>query len=145
VNLPGVFPTVVRDEASTAFFDAAARGELLLQRCGECGQVLAPEGRTCSRCGGVQLTPHAATGAGRLVSGVVVHQAPVPLLAGAVPYLSGIVELDEGPWLVVRLVDTEPDQLRAGLAVRACFVPPRAEGDEPAETLVAFRPDEALP
>ena len=127
------FPAVLRDDASAGFFDAAARDELLVKRCTDCGTVVGPEVRTCPSCGGVDLAGHAAAGTATLVSWVVVHHPPVPALADAVPYVSAIVELDEGPWLIVRLVDVGDPAVGQELAVR--FVRP-----EGSETLPVFGP-----
>jgi uncharacterized OB-fold protein len=155
-----VFPAVARDEASAEFFAAAARGELLMQRCPASGDVLGPQARTCPSCGSADLDPVVVSGRGTLVSWAVVHQAPVPSLAAPVPYLTAVVELTEGPWLLVRLVGTGyggdggdgpedgdgPDggdgpELRVGLPLVACFLPSGAPGDEPArEILPAFMP-----
>lgn len=150
------FPAVARDEASAEFFAAAARGELLMQRCPASGDVLGPQARTCPSCGSADLDPVVVSGRGTLVSWAVVHQAPVPSLAAAVPYLTAVVELAEGPWLLARLVGADggdgPDgddgpkggagpKLRAGLPLVACFLPSGAAGDEPAgEILPAFMP-----
>jgi uncharacterized OB-fold protein len=136
------FPAVERDEASASFFDAARDGRLRVQRCLDCARVVNPESRLCPVCGSAQLEPHLATGRGHLVSWAVVHHAPVPALADAVPYVSGLVELDEGPWLLVRLVDALDRELSADLAVHAVFVPPTvADDDVLGEVLVAFAPD----
>jgi uncharacterized OB-fold protein len=138
------FPAVARDEASAEFFAAAARGELLMQRCPASGDVLGPQARTCPSCGSADLDPVVVSGRGTLVSWAVVHQAPVPSLAAAVPYLTAVVELAEGPWLLVRLAGAEGgDSLepRVGLPLVACFLPSGAAGDEPAgEMLPAFMP-----
>lgn len=130
------FPAVARDAASAGFFDAAARGELLVQKCSSCGTVLPPEARTCLSCGSVDLEPAAVSGGGRLVSWVVVHQAPIPVLKDAVPYVSAVVELDEGPWLLVRLVGDAP--LAVDDRVRVDFVRSGTD-DEPGELLPVFR------
>jgi uncharacterized protein len=139
-----VFPWVARDEASAAFFTAAARGELLMQCCPASGDVLGPQARTCPSCGSADLDPVVVSGRGTLVSWAVVHQAPVPSLAAAVPYLTAVVELAEGPWLLARLVGADGGdgpELRAGLPLVACFLPSGAAGDEPAgEILPAFMP-----
>ena len=138
------FSAVARDETSAEFFTAAARGELLMQRCPDSGDVLGPQARTCPSCGSADLDPVVVSGRGTLVSWAVVHQAPVPSLAAAVPYLTAVVELAEGPWLLVRLVGTEGGdgpELRVGLPLVACFLPSGAPGDEPAgEILPAFMP-----
>ncbi|MEU7811416.1 OB-fold domain-containing protein [Pseudonocardia sp. NPDC049154] len=132
------FPLVERDEASAAFYDAAARGELLMQR-GPSGTVLSPEARTDPASGSADLEPVVVSGEGTLVSWVVVHQAPLPALAAAVPYVSAVVELAEGPWLMVRLVVDDPADLRAGAQVRVRFVP-SGSGEEPGEVLPVFEP-----
>lgn len=122
-------PAVVRDEASAAFFDAAARDELLVKR-GPSGTVLAPEARTDPITGSSDLQPWVATGEATLVSWAVVHRAPVPALATSVPYVSAIVELAEGPWLMVRLLVEDPARLRVGDRVRARFVRSGGDGSE---------------
>jgi uncharacterized protein len=138
------FPAVERDEASAEFFAAAARGELLVQACARSGDVLGPEARTCPSCGSTDLAPAAASGRGTVISWAVVHQAPVPQLAAAVPYVTAVVELAEGPWLMARLVDCDGIELRVGTPVAACFVPSGEAGAGPAgEILVAFAPDAA--
>lgn len=130
------FPAVARDTASADFFDAAARGELLLQACSGCGTALTPEARTCLSCGSAELESAVVSGRGRLISWVVVHQAPIPVLKDAVPYVSAVVELDEGPWLMVRLVgDAAP---AVDDRVRVDFVRSGSE-DEPGELLAVFR------
>ncbi|WP_433506265.1 Zn-ribbon domain-containing OB-fold protein [Pseudonocardia halophobica] len=132
------FPLVERDEASAAFYDAAARGELLMQR-GPSGAVLPPEARTDPDSGSADLEPVVVSGKGTLVSWVVVHQAPLPALAEAVPYVTAVVELAEGPWLMVRLLADDPAGLRAGAQVRVRFVPSGSE-EEPGEVLPVFEP-----
>lgn len=129
--MSGIQPQVVRDDASAAFYDAAARGELLVKQ-GPSGIVLPPDARTDPASGSTDLTPYVASGLGTLISWAVVHRAPLPALADAVPYVSAIVELAEGPWVAVRLLVEDPAVLRAGVAVRATFV--RTGGDTPETT-----------
>jgi uncharacterized OB-fold protein len=131
------FPAVGRDSGSAAFFDAAARGELLVQQCGTCATVLPPEAKTCVSCGSAELGPTVVSGLGSLVSWVVVRQAPIPVLAGAVPYVTAVVELDEGPWLMVRLVG-DVDGIGAGDRVQVDFVRSGA-GETTGEMLPVFR------
>jgi uncharacterized OB-fold protein len=128
------FPKVERDGASAAFYDAAARGELLAQRDAS-GAVQSP----IARGGPGELEPTVVSGEATLVSWVVVHRAPLPVLADAVPYVSAIVELAEGPWLMVRLVDADPVALRVGAPLRARFVRSGPD-DEPSEVLPVFAP-----
>ena len=133
-------PAVVRDEASASFFDAAARGELWVKR-GPSGTVLAPETRTDPTTGSSDLQPCVARGEGTLVSWAVVHRAPLPALAASVPYVSAIVELAEGPWLMVRLLAEDPDRLSVGDPVRVRYLSSggdESEGEEECEVLPVF-------
>jgi uncharacterized OB-fold protein len=138
------FPPVERDAASAGFFDAAARGDLLLRRAPD-GEVFGPQDDVDARFGAADLAPLVASGDATLVSWAVVHQAPLPWLAGAVPYVCAVVELAEGPWLTVRLVDVdvdaaaEPGVLAAGQPLRVRFVP-SGPADGPGETLPVFAP-----
>ncbi|MCO1660419.1 Zn-ribbon domain-containing OB-fold protein [Pseudonocardia humida] len=134
----GAFPRVERDAAGAGFFDAAARGELLLRRAGD-GRLLGPQDDAEARTGSADLAPVVASGRATLVSWAVVHQAPLPWLAGAVPYVCAVVELAEGPWLTVRLVDADPGALAAGQPLRVRFVP-SGPPDGPGETLPVFAP-----
>lgn len=131
-------PRVERDDASAAFFDAAARGELLLHRAPD-GRVLGPQDDGAARFGSAHLEPVVAAGAASLVSWAVVHRAPLPWLADAVPYVCAVVELVEGPWLTVRLVDADPAELAAGQPVRVRFVA-SGPADDPGEVLPVFAP-----
>ena len=110
---------VQRDDSSADFFDAAGRGQLQMKR-GPSGTVLPPHARIDPDSTTPQLHPMVVSGQGTIVSWSVVHQAPHPALSDAVPYISALVELAEGPWLIVRLVGpTAP--LHSGARVRARF------------------------
>jgi uncharacterized OB-fold protein len=135
----GAFPLVERDRASGAFFDAAARGELLARRSTATGTIFGPEVGTDPETGTAEFAPVVVSGEGTLISWVVVHQAPTPSLAAAVPYVSAVVELTEGPWLLVRLIDVEPATLSAEARVRARFVR-SGTSDESGEVLPVFCP-----
>lgn len=136
--MSATLPAVARDDASAPFFDAAARGELLVKR-GPSGTVLAPEARTDPRTGSSDLHPWVASGEGTLVSWTVVHRAPLPALAASVPYVSAIVELAEGPWLIVRLLADDPARLQVGDPVRVRYL--RSGDDDAAgEVVPVFEP-----
>ncbi|MUL82322.1 MULTISPECIES: OB-fold domain-containing protein [unclassified Mycolicibacterium] len=135
-------PPVDRDTASAAFFDAAARGELLVKRAPQSGMILAPEARTDPQTGSGGLEPFVASGEATLISWSIVHRAPLPALLASVPYISAIVELAEGPWLIVRIVTANPDRLRAGLEVTVRYL---RSGRGDGEVIPVFTPRDELP
>lgn len=129
VDLSGVHgPVLERDEASAPFFDAAGRDELLLRRCVQCGRWLGPQAATCTGCAGGELTWAPAVGTARLVTWTVVHSAPHRAFADQLPYVTGYVEVAEGPWLPARIAGADPARLHAGAALSVAFVHP-VEGE----------------
>ena len=81
-----------------------------------------PDG-ACRRCGASALTWTAVAGRGRLFSWSVVRRAFIPQLAGEVPYVAGLLALEEDPAvrLVTRIVDADPAQLRVDMPLRVVF------------------------
>jgi len=117
--------SVARDEASAPFFDAAAAGRLLIRRCATCGRHYPPHQSHCAE--GQELDWVPAAGPATLVTWAVDHGSALdPVLAApdGVSSVFGTVELAEGPWLSVALVDVDPADLEAGMAMRLCFVTP---------------------
>jgi hypothetical protein len=105
------------------FWAGAARGELVLPRCDACGRyVWYPDG-ACRLCGGVAHTWTAVSGRGRLFSWSVVRRAFIPQLADLVPFVTGLVAIEEDPAvrLATRIVDCTPEGLRIEMPVGVTF------------------------
>jgi uncharacterized protein len=98
---------VIRSDARSApFFEAAARDELLIKRCGRCERWLGPEATGCAGCGDCAPRWEAACGRGTLVSFAGLpgdSRGPGDGVAGDGAAVLALVELDEGPWLHTRL------------------------------------------
>jgi len=116
------------------FWDGTARGELRIQRCGECGALRHPPGPMCPDCGTGRPGYVVAAGTGEVYSYVVHHHPPVP--GRQVPFVVALVQLTEGVRMVGELLGTDPDQVRIGMPVRADFA--RVDGEL---TLPAWRED----
>ncbi|WP_134323939.1 Zn-ribbon domain-containing OB-fold protein [Cumulibacter soli] len=113
---------VQRDDASAAFFDAAAEGRLLVHQCPQ-GHLFAPQISTCPRCQSTELSWSEASGRATLASYAVINrrgQSELPV---------AIVELDEGPWIRMQLQDVSTGDLKVGLPLQIRFAAP--EGGEP--------------
>jgi hypothetical protein len=107
------------------FWAAAARGEFSLPRCDECRRfVWYPDGH-CRRCGARAYTWTTVSGRGRLFSWSIVRRAFIPQFADEVPYVTGVVAIDEDPGvrIVSRVVDCDPAVLRIEMPVRVVFRP----------------------
>jgi uncharacterized protein len=126
--------SVMRDEHSAPFFDAAGAGRLLIRRCAVCGRHYPPNQSLCGD--GEELDWVPAGGDATLVTWAVDHGSVLdPVLAGpdGASSVFGVVELAEGPWLNVPIVGADPASLTAGMPMQLCFVTP---GD--GETVPAF-------
>ncbi|KAF0960283.1 Zn-ribbon domain-containing OB-fold protein [Rhodococcus sp. T7] len=122
------FPTPVRSTHDSAeFFDAARQGRLLLRRCSACGTVRAPHAPVCPACHESVHSTLDADGTGTLVSWSVVHRSPLPDVTG--PYVVGVVETREGPWLPLRLLCAEDTTLHAGQRVSYTSAPTGEDGE----------------
>jgi uncharacterized OB-fold protein len=120
-----------RADESLPFFEAAARGELLVQGCMTCGHRQFFPRRWCLNCDGTDLSWVTASGDGELVTYSVVRRAPSAAHKHRVPYVIGIVKLAEGPQMMASIINVDIDALIPGMAVRMvatleagpCFVP----------------------
>jgi uncharacterized OB-fold protein len=115
---------VQRDDRSAPFFDAAAKGQLLIKRCTGCEHFLPPARIRCRVCQSALLEWVPASGAASLVSWIVVHGRPVSPDAEPERSWVGLVELEEGPWIYAALVDVDESELTAGVGLSVDFVTP---------------------
>ena len=125
---------------SQPFWDALARHELVVQRCGSCGRFWFPPANRCQHCWSERFAWTAVSGRGRLYSFTVFRRAYAPELADQLPYVVGVVELDEGPRLITNVVGCEPDEVRVDMPVEVVF-----EDLADGVVLHAFRPRESPP
>jgi len=116
-------PQPAPDADSAGFWQATADGRLALARCTECRHWLMPPLERCRRCGG-PVAWEVVRGTGRVHSFIVVHYPAVPGYAEDLPYVVGLIELDEQPGLRLsaRIVGVEPDAVRIGQPVLADIV-----------------------
>lgn len=116
------------------FFAAAARRELVVQRCAGCGLLRFPAREMCRACGSRDAGWVAVSGRGTVYSFYWMHQVYHPGFADHVPYPVVVVELDEGPRITCNVVDCSREELRIGLPVEVTF---ETRGDV---ALPVFRP-----
>jgi len=88
---------------TAAYWAAARRGVILLQRCADCAVVMHPPEPVCPGGPAHELRWFEASGRGRLASFTSVEHAVHPAVRGRLPYLIALVELDEGPRIICNL------------------------------------------
>jgi uncharacterized OB-fold protein len=135
-SAPASRPLPTPDERSQPFFDGAARGVLMLQRCRQCSAWHWPVREVCSECLSTDLEWAQASGRGTVHSFGVMHRVFHPGFADAVPYNLAVVELDEGPRTNSNLVGVDNEAIRVGMRVIAQF-----DEDAPGVFVPRFRPE----
>ncbi len=106
------------------YFAGTVRGELRVRHCRSCGLHHHYPRLACPHCGSADLEWITASGGGTLHSFTVVRQNGIPPFHEQVPFVVGLVDLDEaGARFVAQMPDVAPDDARIGMRVRATFRP----------------------
>jgi uncharacterized OB-fold protein len=111
------------DKLTAFFWEGAHRGQLMILRCEACGFYVHWPRPICKRCQSFQLRPEEVSGRGVLYSYTVGVQAFHPWFDARVPYILGVVELEEQPnlRLVTNLVGCQEAEVRIGMALQVQF------------------------
>jgi uncharacterized protein len=109
------------DHASRHYWQRAADGQLVVQRCVECGQYQFYPRALCASCAGDTEWVD-ASGRGTLYTYTVIRQNRSEAFAALSPYAVGIVELDEGVRMMSNIVDCDVDDLRVGMALEVLLL-----------------------
>ncbi|MEU9123393.1 zinc ribbon domain-containing protein [Streptomyces sp. NPDC048506] len=121
----------VPDDDGAPFWEYAARGELRIQACSDCGELRFPPRPCCPHCQSFTAHWQRTSGRGRIWSYVLPHPPLLPAYAALPGYNAILVELADSSRirLVGNLVadadaalnSVAPDRLRIGAPVKAVF------------------------
>ena len=103
--------------------DAAARGELAIQRCRACRRWIHFPESACPACGSDELALEPVSGQGTVETFSVIHKSFVPEFQGREPYVIAWIGLPEQPGLRVfgNVVDASPEDMFIGMPVEVFF------------------------
>ncbi|MDA1296379.1 MAG: Zn-ribbon domain-containing OB-fold protein [Chloroflexi bacterium] len=116
-------PLPVAQPESDHYWEQAANGKLVLQRCSDCGEAQFYPRVMCIHCGSRSIEWIESSGRATLFTFAIVHVPPHPGFRGDVPYVTAIVELEEGVRMPSQVIGIEPDpdQLRIGMPLQVVF------------------------
>jgi uncharacterized OB-fold protein len=117
-GLPSVPET---DPFSRPYWEAAARGRLLLRRCRSCGRAHHHPREFCPYCWSEDVVWEEASGRATLYTWSVVHRNDLPGFRERTPYVVAVVDLAEGPRTATEVVGCAPGRLRAGAELEVDF------------------------
>ena len=114
-------PIPTPSEDSRPYWEAARNHELKLQQCGACSAFRFPPAEVCSECTSDAYDWNPVSGKGRVFSFVIYHRAYHPGFQGEIPYVVGVIELDEGPRMLSNVVGCKPEEVRCDMPVEVTF------------------------
>jgi hypothetical protein len=116
--LPSPAPVVAPE--AVPFWEATARGKLLLQRCDGCRMAIWYPRVLCPACHSQDLSWTEASGRGTIYSFTITTRGTGEYSeAGA--YVLAFVELAEGPKMLTNIVDCDPAVLAIGQELEVVF------------------------
>lgn len=122
-----------------------SENKLMGSRCRQCGALSVPPRSVCIKCYVSEMEWVKINGRGKLVAFTCIAIGPPFMIKEGYdrkhPYVSGVVELEEGVKVVARIegVDgSKPETIRIGTPLKVEFLH-RSEGEN-STTFLAFRP-----
>ena len=119
--------------------------KLMGSRCKKCDTLYAPPRGICPNCYSSDMKWVEMKGKGKLAAYTVIYVgAPIMIQRGfdrKNPYVSGVVELDEGVRVDARIegIDTtNPEEIKVGTPLKVKYLHYDSEDDK--ETVLAFEP-----
>lgn len=120
------------------FWEAAAKGKLVMQRCGDCRSWVWCPRPACIECGSDKLQWTPLSGRGHVFAFTVIREVVGRALRGFandIPYVTAWIDLEEGPRICSNIVQCPIEKVEIGMAVEVVF-----EEAGPGIFLPKFRP-----
>ncbi len=141
-GIPGRL-SAARPFTAASFYGYLDEDRLMGARCASCGTLYLPPRAICPGCHGEDLAWVELSGRGALAAFTSVYVGPSAMIAEGFdrnnPYLTGIVELTEGPRISARILGLDarnPSSIEVGTLLRVEFLH-QGEGDA-RKTVLAF-------
>lgn len=106
------------------FWDAAAAGKLVMQRCADCRSWVWCPRPACVECGGAKLKWTQLAGRGEIFAFTVIREVVGHSLRGFaadIPYVTAWIDLEEGPRICSNVVGLPAEKVAIGMPVEAFF------------------------
>jgi uncharacterized OB-fold protein len=121
--------TTLRPFSAASFDKYLSEHKLMAARCTQCGGLYVPPRAICPTCQSEELEWVETSGTGKLAAFTVIYSGPTFMMEQGFdrknPYVSGIVELEEGPRISARITGLDPAkpaEIRIGTSLSLDFV-----------------------
>lgn len=127
----------VPNDETQPFWDSLKQHKMKLPRCKNCSQYHMYPRSHCPNCFSWDIEWVEASGKGKLYTYAIQYRPQGPGFQDEVPYITALVQLDEGPRLMTNLVEVEADPAKL-----KCDSPVEIVYDDVTDeiTLAKFRP-----
>lgn len=117
--LPAEFAEIGPSAWTEPFWLAAREHRLAVPRCAHCGTFRFPPGPFCHACQHQDVEQIEVPGTGTVYTYTVARHGVVPVLADYVPYVVGVIDLDDAPGIrmIANIVESDPAAVRIGSRV----------------------------
>jgi uncharacterized OB-fold protein len=110
------------DQMLAGYWEAVARGELVVQQCGSCDSAQWPPRAGCAQCGLAELGWRQVAGTGTLFTWTTVHHTTIDYYKPATPFALAAVELDDAPVRMLgRVRGIDPGQLSIDQPLKVAY------------------------
>lgn len=114
-------PQPIANADSLAYWNAARERRLVIRKCKSCGALHFMPRHLCPTCWSDQLEWVDAKGTGTVHSFSIIRRASSPAFASKVPYVTALIDLDEGPRMVSNILGDDALDVRIGDPVKVTF------------------------
>lgn len=116
-------PVKLENGDSAEYWQGAAAGKLLFQRCRSCQHIQFPPRHHCERCWQADPEWIESSGKGTVESFTIVRRAPLPEFRDSVPYALAAIRVAEGPRMITNVVGDDALEIGIGDPVEVTFSP----------------------
>ncbi len=114
-------PLPVPNADNKEFWESCKKHQLRIQKCQGCGELRWPPSFLCPHCHSQESEWVRVSGKGTVYTFTVFHRAYHLGFKEDIPYVTAVVELDEGPHLLSNIVDCEPGEVRCDMPVEVVW------------------------
>jgi len=98
------------------WWDGIAAGELLIQKCSDCGVLRHPPAPMCGKCQSTKFGTQTSSGKGSVHTFTVMHYPKFP--GFDYPFVAAVIDLEEGTRIVSNVVGVDPSEVHIGMSVQ---------------------------
>jgi len=103
------------------FWEGCKKNQLRFQKCRHCDHIRWPPSVICPKCHSSDTEWIVARGKGMIYSYVVYHVAFHPAFESDLPYVTAVVKLAEGPYILTNIVGCDPSKLKCDMPVEVVW------------------------